>query len=147
MLLFTRKLLQESLSGQKTFKEELTDLLFSVTDVVYQNSDICELLIHQHAEHFKSLSDEVKQKLKEIHDNNHIILNERIQQAIDTGEIKKIEPEMKAIMVTGYSPDDYISKRIAENDIPFVQKPFDPVDIISIINKYIKTIYKFVTTF
>jgi len=101
MLIFTRKLLQESLSGQKTFKEELTDLLFSATNIVYKNSDICELLIHQHAERFKNLSDETKQKLNQIHNDYHKILNGRIQKAIDTGEIKEIEPEIIAEVVTG----------------------------------------------
>lgn len=100
-LIFVRKLLQESLSGQKTFKEELTDLLFSATDIVYKNSDVCELLVHQHAQRFKSLPDENKQKLKEIHDDNHKILNERIRKAIDTGEIKGIEPEIIAEVITG----------------------------------------------
>jgi len=101
MLIFIKNFLKKSLSGQKTFKEELIDLLLGAANMAFNNSDFCELLTSQHAQRFKTLTDENKQKLKVIHDDYHKILSERIQKAIDNGELKEIQPDVVTEMITG----------------------------------------------
>jgi len=134
MLEFSKKFLQETLSGQKTFKEELTDLLLGVANLAFNNSNLCELLANQHAERFKILSDEAKTKLNKIHGDYHKILIERIQKAIDTGEIKEIEPEVIAEVVTGalnsivsFSWHHRTLERVTNNCKIFVELLFDGI--------------------
>ena len=41
--------------------------------------------------------------------------------------LKQVRPGLKAIMVTGYSVDDYISRCLEFKDVPIIEKPFNGV--------------------
>jgi len=98
---FIGDFIQDLLSCQKSFKEELMDLLIGTTELAAKNPDFCKLLMNQHAQHFKSMSDENKLKLKQIHDKYHVILVKRIQKAMDDGEIKALPPDVISEMIIG----------------------------------------------
>jgi len=131
---FTRKFLQESLPNQKTFKEELTDLLIGAANIVYSNSEFFELLTVQHAQRFKILSDENKEKLENIHDDCRQILQKRINKAIECGELKEIQPEVIEEIIIG-ALNSIVSfhwhhetlKKIKNNCIIFVEILFDGI--------------------
>lgn len=98
---YIRLFLLETLSGQQSFHDELIDLLKNTALFTSNHAELCDLFVSQHAQRFKTLSDENRQILKKVHDEIHIFIENRIQDAIYKGELDKIPPQIVSDIITG----------------------------------------------
>ncbi len=90
------------LTGERSFREELTDLLRKVARYRFERRDVFALLIEQHASGFRSCPVGNRQNMEERH--NRVwsdVFIPRVQKAIEAGEIRDIAPEAVAGMVHG----------------------------------------------
>jgi DNA-binding NtrC family response regulator len=45
-------------------------------------------------------------------------------------EIKKVQPDVKALFVSGYTADKRISEELLERGVEFLMKPISPMDLL-----------------
>ena len=106
-------------------------------DLAYVLNDILKLEGHQAT----SVLDGYKaiEKIKKTH-YDLVLMDIRLPgiNGVETFiQIKVIDPEIKVVMMTGFSVEDLIEKALKEGAIAYLHKPFDVQKVIELIQKVI----------
>jgi AcrR family transcriptional regulator len=92
---------KETLSGERTFREELHDLLVNTAEFSFRNRDTAKVVMAQHVAGFTSLSEEGRRKLFDIHNEIVDVLRTRTRKAYDDGELRNLPTEAIASIIHG----------------------------------------------
>ncbi len=79
-----------TITGEKSLREEITLLYKSVSDEVFKRTDIFNVIAAQHAIFFRNVCDDKQKSLIKKHRQFWIDFGERVQQAIDDGEVRDL---------------------------------------------------------
>lgn len=92
---------RETLSGRRSFKEELHDLFVQAAEFSFQKQDQIKTLVGQHVVDFKALSEEGRGKLMKMHEETVKIIMERARAAYKQGELRDLPLEAIASIIHG----------------------------------------------
>ncbi len=71
------------------------------------------------------------------HEDISLVILDLVMPGMDGGqtylELKKIDPNLKALFCTGYMPDQVISALLEEEHLEAIQKPFNPESFIQLV--------------
>lgn len=89
------------LTGERPFREELTDFFLDNSELAFGETDFVNLMISMHTMGFKDFSSVKAGELLKLHRelDNAILI--RIEKAISAGELRELVPEAIAGMING----------------------------------------------
>lgn len=92
---------RKTLSGERSFREELHDLLIGTGEFSFKNSDYTKLVMAQTVSGFNAISEEGRRTLNEIHDQIVDVLFQRTKLAHEKGELRDLPIEAIAGVIHG----------------------------------------------
>lgn len=92
---------KDIITGERKFREEITDMFNSVAEEIFKKPHLFALLSLQHAGFFKSISEEKRNEFikKNIQFQSNFEI--RLKKAIENGEVRKIPVEGITGMING----------------------------------------------
>ena len=90
-----------TLSGTKSFREELRDLLIGTAEFSFKNHDYMKVVMAQHVEGFIVLSEESRQKITGLHNEVISTLRDRTRKAYEDNELRNLPIEAISSMIHG----------------------------------------------
>ena len=125
------QIFHDTLDMKSSFKEELRALLKKLAEMAFTEKDFFSIFITQHAEFFKSLSSENAEYICAVHSNFGKVMVNRIEKAIEEGELRDITP---------YAIDGIIHG--ASENMMFTRWDFDTLDELhSAVDVYIDILF------
>ena len=95
------KTLKSTLSGEKSFKQELYECFMNAARVTFKDTDFFTLLMSLHARRFRVFSGEKAHHCQSVHNEVFVYVTDRARKAIDDGELRDIPPEAVNGMIHG----------------------------------------------
>ena len=93
-----------------SFREELREMLHTLAEMAFKEKELFSLLVSQQITCFKTLSEEKATEILSEHAKSDALFMERIQHAIDSGELKDFDPRAIYGMIHGASEDMMFSR-------------------------------------
>ena len=115
---------ERTLSGERPFREELTTYFKEFAEKAFQQPELFSVISAQHASMFKALCEESRSDLLQNAMKDWQFLQDRVEKAIEDGELKNIPPIAIAGLVHG-SMDGIINNRW---QCPTREKLLDAID-------------------
>ena len=84
--------LHDILDTKSSFKAELRALLKKLAEMAFAEKDFFSIFITQHAEFFRSLSPDKAEEICDVHSDFGKVMVNRIEKAIEEGELRDIAP-------------------------------------------------------
>jgi len=86
------QIFHDILDMKSSFKEELRELLRKLAEMAFAEKDFFSIFLNQHAEFFKSLSPDKAEEIYAMHADLDKVMVNRIEKAIEEGELRNITP-------------------------------------------------------
>jgi TetR/AcrR family transcriptional regulator, repressor of fatR-cypB operon len=90
-----------SLSGKKSFREELTDLYLGAADFTFKHKEEVKISMSLHMAITCGFSSEAHMKMYNLHEEIVNVLRERVRKAVADGEVRDVPIEGVAWMIHG----------------------------------------------
>ena len=84
---------ENTLTGKSSFQEELHKLFDWMADLAFKEKDFFAVLIAQHFAGFSAFSEERVVESSKLHGKLDEVIINRIDKAIETGELRDLQPE------------------------------------------------------
>ncbi|MDP2983501.1 MAG: TetR/AcrR family transcriptional regulator [Candidatus Latescibacter sp.] len=106
---------RETISGKRSFKEELHNLFVSIAEFSFNYKDHMKIVTGQHVAGFNALSREGCEKLSKMHNEMVKIILDRAREAYRNGELRDLPLEAITSMIHGSLDGMAISRWNFEN--------------------------------